>query len=484
MKKNLRFIGVAILLVLYSVVLIACGSSGGGSNNDNGDGGNVQSIGRIDITNSKTLALVSQDSGQTSSKESLNSAASSTSRDILYKVTQDGLLIEVNFYDKQGNKIDSSLLTPRKIIDLTKDYLYVEFAPTDPINWFRFFVRKSDGAVFQAPSPRDHGDSLGITQYFYAERTTATISDGNIYYPTNTCWECGSALNRIDVRDSANLFDTRISPSSDSLDRYGDVPLVDKSGNILYFGNSGGIPVVRLIKPDGSMSDISGIFPDGGDISVPDDFPCDSGCTFLGPAGNIYYMNWSYVVNEHGNAEDKTSIYELNIDNKGTPSFKLYGERSGDPVNLYYSASKRKYLSIGGKVLGIYMKSYADKTAAVVEVYNPTGTNLLQPVNNLLLDEIYDAKAGTAYYFLFSRDISAARKLYRVSSDTHEVTELSLTSDYEIYKFEVISDNDVMFHALRYSDGADVIGTINQLNEVHIISAVAGHPSVTLVRVL
>jgi hypothetical protein len=472
MKSNLKIFGGRILCFLFAIFLTACGSGGGGGGDD-GNGGNVQSLGRVDITDAKTLALVSQSSSQASAKVSSGATASSANRDILYKVTKDGLLIEVRFYDKQGNKIDSTLFSPRKIIDLTKDYLYVEFAPDDPIDWFRFFVRKSDGAVFQAPAPRDHRDTLGIVQFFYTERTTATIGDGNIYYPTNTCWDCGSSLNRIDIRDSANLIDIQVSPASDSLDRLGDVPLVDASGNILYFGSAGNISVVRLIKPDGSMSNLSGMFPISGDHG-------DSARTFLGPTGNIYYINGSGILDENGQAQFTSSVYELTVDNGGMPSFNLFAEQSGDPLKFCCSNVKRKYLHVGGKVIGVYM----DK-AIIGEVYNTTGNFLFQPNIGLPMVEVYDAQVSNAYYFLFvKKDISGARGLYRVNADTHAASELSLTSNYEIYNFKVVSDNEVIFHALRYSNGADVIGTINQLNEVIIISEVVGHPAVTLVRVL
>ena len=445
-------------------------------------------IHHIKIAGAKMLILSS--SGIQPALRSSAGARAIDDNPVIYKLTEEGQLIEVRMYDEDGNKVENDIYRPIILEDLTQDYLYIEFERHHDLPWNRFFIRKKNGYVFEAPIPTAIGGCAG----FLAERTTGTIDDGNIYYIP---WEDQpgkrGALHRINTSDPKLLTDVRVSPASDRLHLWGPTPLVTSSGEILYFGSAAG-EIVRIIRPNGSVEEIFDILDESIKESFPTAFP-----TFLGTDSNIYYLHSENCYLSDIGYWIETYVLKLVIEDNDV-SLQLYGTlstRDGEekichenPFHYIYPHRKIKYLHIGNKIIAVAMTPSPPiwlpeqaAFASVAEVYNST-TEIYQPEEvSLLFEEIYDAQTSDNYYFLLGKSVSGSIVLNRVNAATHAPSPLTVSADYEIYQIKAISDTEVIFRALRYSDGADIIGSVDQSSEVTIISEVVGHPEIELVRV-
>jgi hypothetical protein len=444
-----------LILILLSIVLSACFDE---------DNNKKPSIAKMDISDARMLVMMSS-SLQSSPSAELGEKAASKRDVVLYKLTEDGLFIEVKSYDKDGNAVNSNLYRPQIVHEVSDDYVYVIFNWLQPLPWHIYLVRKSDGAVFRGPKDSwPIKDCDGKEKFVYAQKSTMTVADGSIYYSLSPEF----ALNKIDTADPDHLTDTQVSPQSDRVYH----AWVDKNGNILYFGRAAD-DVTRLIRPTGAVDDVSYLF------DKVNTWECQ---IFVGGDGNIYFPQYQ---SNTGNASQAVNysieIHGLDVEEGGTINTHLYGSmQSTDiveqkPFNL---GRKIRFLNARGKVIAVR------ENGAVAEIYNSTG-NLFQAENaSLLVDSVYDAQIGDSYYFIFGASADDGNPaIYRIDIDSHMGTKLPIPEDYELYKFEATSNDEVVFHALRYADGADVIGKIGTDNEIVIISEIVGHPTVELIRV-
>ena len=129
-----------ILLSLIFSILIFTGCQGGSSGGSDND-----RVGWIDITGAESLMIISDSDGRSASDENP-----------LYKITEDGDVVEAEITDEEGGEYESEYW-PNGIFNIDDDYVIITFGD-DYFTFdergmadYAYLTRKSDGAVFEIP---------------------------------------------------------------------------------------------------------------------------------------------------------------------------------------------------------------------------------------------------------------------------------------------------------------------------------------------
>lgn len=564
---------VVFALITMALLLSACGGggSGGGVSNGGSDNGNGPTdgsstsvyIASIDISDSDALIIASQ---QTSGDQLRN--LENENPQILYRLTDDNLLIEVVFYDDEGNPLDWETYSPEYVEVVDGEYIYCRFASGNNLERRDFIVRKTDGRVFSINRPRFFRDVFGNLQYLVTS-FDRTIADGSMYYLQDPEMNGGvTNLRKIDLSESANLTDARVSAVSDHV--RGDTILADVIGNVLYNGKSLD-PVLRLVKANGGIANLypdiqwqvdayqfhpkrtfyldsdgklavltrsteefRKVFclvesdPDGAPIApdtysegactmpydhsdLPislynqegdrlDSFDGSYDCVYHGPnCGDFYdasgelfnprraplydslgaplndpqWAVYTYVVYETKtlsiivNSDFTHDIAETGLihDEYWYPLSTGSISRQVFKGLVTANSDQNYFLPVGGKVIAIdYEKG------VFTEVSN--STNSPHTIGSLarVVDQVYGAKATDQYYYVLGKSYDENKTvLLRIDSATHTPTELFEDGVFELYDFDVTADDDILFYALRLSDGALITGRVWMDGEIRVI---------------
>ncbi len=164
MKTRIKSIVIGIFIIIsISVLMIA---SCGGEENGNGA---EDILASMDIVNATNLFITKSSGSQTLS---LNSDNLSNETQKLFKITDDGYIEEVKYYDEDGNEITLQY-QPNAIYYVNDGYIIVIFE-------FGYLVRKSDGAVYSL----ENAGYIMQNYYFLNSSPISTDSSDNIYYIT------------------------------------------------------------------------------------------------------------------------------------------------------------------------------------------------------------------------------------------------------------------------------------------------------------
>ena len=402
------------------------------SNNSNSDNSN-NSIKRLilDLNGASTLYIGK--SSQSSSRD----ISSSSSQNKIFKVTEDGYSQEVIYYyetdvyDDKGNLVEkkkekvTEVMVPEKLIKLNENYLIVSFGNTN-----NYLVDTKTGYCFNYTFNTPNIDSR--INYFTGEPIQFD-SEGNIYYIVD------NKIMKISISDPQSVSIEQISPSIERISSSWGVDLI---GNCAYKGSDeleNG--VVRFKKASGGYVNLPG------DTNRRIHF-------WQGLDGNIYYYN---DANPGTGIKkiDKTS-YEI-IDVPYSEGSYISGA-CGFSALLKVKNKNRIILVEDGSAYPFFH-----------EVYNPD-TNIVttKKASDIGLNKIKFAVSSDDFYYFVGSDENNNCKVVKVDPVTYQYEYLLSDGEYDVYNLTV-SKNSIVFNALRMSDGAIVMGRINNNGNIKIL---------------
>ncbi len=420
MKKITAFQTPILLTVILSVFISCSKDQDEDSTNDL-----PSNFKYLDISDAKSLIIASEATNATT--KSAHVYQDQENRILLYKLTENGALVEVSYRDENGHLINNEYhLKPLDIKKLNDNYVLLCFHseiydPSLP-EFPKFLVRKSDGAVFIAPTGCNYENADN-----YYSPDDFNIGDNNFYYINVKAMD-GMRLNtlcKLLIDDNGNISQTQISIDKEGL-RYYQPPgiqvsnpdkfFVDSDQNYIYYLEGGG--EYRIISKSGSISSANNINPQ-----------------ITGPDGSIYSFEDDHV-------------YKLVIDERARITKVLHGsfmERFDFPLDPMPEITYHKF---GERILLFHFGKVAD-------IFEGNGTiTVHNPVEGL----ISDGKLMTSEnYYFYAGYSGSALKIYRMGSSTHIPTELTVDfTPFEI-KLEnvvVLNDNEIVCSGLRRSDAA------------------------------
>ena len=118
MKTVVKFVKALFASSIFVIGVFCIVGTGGDGGDNSGD--NRSSLSRIDISGAKALVIASKNTAGSASIR-----AGQNNPDKVYKLTEDGLVIEVKFYDESGNEVSSELYYPEYIEDINDDYVFI-----------------------------------------------------------------------------------------------------------------------------------------------------------------------------------------------------------------------------------------------------------------------------------------------------------------------------------------------------------------------
>jgi len=357
----------------------------------------------------------------------------------LFKVTEDGYLLEVTYTDESG---DSSVLTmsPSDVYNVDSTYVVVIFNQLTG-----YLVQKTDGAVFSL-------DEIGIPQRtmwgYINQQVVQTDASGNLYYNSDGPAADASTgkIYRIDVTNPAELTAALYSPDSDEVASF----QIDRDGNMIYYANwVAGSADYRIKKSNG------GLYP------IP---PVE--VFWVGPAGIIYYSVWEN--------DTDTKVVQASVDSAFDVSETQYGNTVNGRI-----ASQDAFcykLDLEDRVIIV------DKDSNVLtEVHNPTDS--VRFISGIDMATIEYAVSSPGYYYLSGTNASSLPVLLKVDPTDDTVTELLPAGAYDIYSMYVDSSDKVTFNALRMADGKKVFGQIDAAGTLTITDDQLDVEAVVLERI-
>jgi hypothetical protein len=317
-------------------------------------------------------------------------------------------------------------------------------------------VRKTDGAVFSLGNEGGPEENWGKYQNM---ESVFTDSSGNIYYLAGGVAEL--EIIKLNTENMDSITKIRYSPSGDDVDFF----VVDKDGNAAYEGSPKGYPgdFNRIRTAEGSIYD--GLFDDSPDF-------------WLGPDGMIYCV--SFV---EGELEDYCIIEKVSINSTtGVPTKSEYYafNVSGEVQTLWWSYK----LELQDRV--IFVKIFDPPyNMFVCELYNPTNSaRCLNITAYFDLLEVYSVVASDNFYYLHGSNNSSDSFFVKVDPTDDSYTVLSLSTDeYYLYTWAPSTADELIFNALRMSDGVMVVGKFDVSGNLTILDEESDVEMVVLERI-
>jgi hypothetical protein len=358
----------------------------------------------LDIVNANSLFIAS------------NNLKSSINENKLFKITKEGYIEEVKFFDSEGIEMTVEN-SPVAIYNVNSTYVIVLFG-SDYINVYSgYLVRKSDGAVFSLekyPMP--------LLNYFNNFNPVQIDENNNIYYLSTIegYSNFSEQLIKINTNNPSSLTSLVISPSSEHVETYN----IDKLGNVIYYGRqldeiSGSSSIYRILKTNGGLYNLA---------SGTDSF-------WRALDGNLYFIG------------ENNNIKKIVIDDNNNVIIEDYGSIP----DFYYNPYDSYILTLMDKV-------YIIDQNAIFEVFNSTNTP--KQVDKVNLSTIKNAVASDNYYYISGNDQSNNSTLYKIDAESNTFMNILTPGDYDIYSMTVSSDDILTFSALRMMDGKKIIGEI------------------------
>ncbi len=234
----MKFLKAVSIILFVSFLVSGCGSGG----DDNG--GSAANLIRMDLSGAKALVIAPRGTNKVASK------ADSDEPEVLYKLTEDGLLIEVILYDDSGNIISSQSYLPEHIEDINDEYIFVRFKRFDPV-YRQYIVNKSSGAVYHIQNNMAHWRDVFNNHYYFHSEAYGDVHDGKAYYLVRHTGE----VHSIEFGSSGVLTDRKVSPEGDKHrqdEQSGPMTAVAKDGTIFYYKDGG----YRVISNQGRVIDL------------------------------------------------------------------------------------------------------------------------------------------------------------------------------------------------------------------------------------
>ncbi|MBN2699159.1 MAG: hypothetical protein JXR52_10060 [Bacteroidales bacterium] len=175
---------------------------------------------------------------------------------------------------------------------------------------------------------------------------------------------------------------------------------------------------------------------------------------------HLFY--WYVVSSENFYYPYNGIIKEILIDETNSVNILDYGIR--DLATDEFYRDKLFFIELQNKAY-IVLKSTAD-FIQIYEVYNQN--NNPQKVKNIIMKDASIVTASNDFYYISGKNNNGNSSLIKINPSDATYSTL-LDNQYSIFKMAVSADDVVTFNALRFSDGAIVLGTIDENERVAIL---------------
>lgn len=406
------------------------------------DGGYVDygDVSALLITDAESLYLAPKPKTE-------EAAARDAEGNVMFKITKEGIVIEVTFTNDKGETESTEKLNPTAIYHANDEYFIVVYDNYDNDGQqMSHLVSKKTGAVYSL-------DNVGEPYDYHLMfvNSSPVLSDGknNIYFITGKYTPDNpdkyEELYRIDVSNPEKVFAKPLTaPNDDNVGSFA----VDRVGNVVYSysgNNSGG---ARLAFPDGGYENLN-------DRSY-----------WTAPDGNLYYQG-DYVYDD-ATGKSRYPIYRLDIEGQEVSKTE-YGN-AGEGIHTYSSY----YLTSGGRA---YILEFEGR---LIEVYNPEGKpHLVEGVP--ALTNIQAVTQSEEELFIAGESDGEPRVI-RVNPMTGAWSDLYTPGDYEVYNM-VYAGGRLTVNALRMSDGAIIMGELDGTGKMNVLDEKSNSKVLYLTRI-
>ena len=403
----------------------------------------------LDIIDAKSLII-----GQSQLNSTLkNGNQENTPQGLgLFKITEDGVYQEIPYYriDTIYTETDgiitfeldtvelTSIIYPKAIFKATSDYIIACFVEPITINEYNYLVRKSDGAVFELPgnTPTYPDETWRYGSIFQNENGSNLIQidkDDNIYYLGN--WK----VNKISTINPDNLTYQVLTSDIEPIMCF----IIDDVGNLVY-------PIDGKYKIRLNSGSIN--------YSEPNAF-----AYWLGLDNHFYYDYRDNTILSIGKVSFEGS--NITYNNIGIITHEYMGGSKLSSGFFFKMKTLNKIVIISGNFEGSL-----NPVLVVNEVYNSENELKSFLLSDLGLTEIGIGISSENFYYL-SGMFNNQPGLIKVnpSGFPHTAVDLLPKGEFDIYKMVVSTDDELIFNALRMSDGNMVIGQISAGGMVSIL---------------
>ena len=409
--KKLKYLLLATILALAFGLMLSCSKS----DDTTSSSSSSSSLQYIEITDAESLFIVQ---GSSSSRSVSRSSYSSSTTNTLFKITETGAVQEVGYKDADNNPYTITL-KPVSIDNVDTNYVVFSFG-SDKINTTEcYLTNKSTGAVYLLGSAASQLESkCPLPQNNSKEKTILSDNKSNFYYlyygPST-----GNAfyyLRQVNYTDPTNIAATQYIVDSESV---GDF-IVDSNGNVAYNANLTGdanTAVNRIRKSNGGYYNLSHT------------------AFWVGLDGNIYL------------ADGSSEVKKVSIDSDYNVSISTY-----DNNTLARISNQHYKLKLSNKL--IFVQQNSGSTIAIDNGYEINTLDL--PLSNINI-----ARSSSNYVYISGTDNSSSNSvLVKFNPSDNSSSQMYTKGTYDIYNFNVTSDDTITFSALRMNDGKKVLGKI------------------------
>lgn len=372
----------------------------------------------------------------------------------LFKITDQGFLVEVKYTDSDGNTVVKSS-SPIRVEVLDGEWVLVVFG-YDEINPYQaYLVRNTDGAAFEIPRdylpyPDSYGDYFTVVGDVAYYLTSKNIS-GNLWYSVAK------------VHLSENPTAERVTPSTDALFWYGTNFAAGPAGNLVYKaafqGNVNSI-VRRVRYQSGALSSLgkeSDYFWTGLDGEIyltvkedADDLPSEYAHY---PVYRIMRINFSGASHT--------------FDYYGTERLFMSGRLSSESIRVKTDGTERLFMSSG-----LSRQSIRVKTDSRIVIFMPRyifqkfdsvsgEPRVIVGEDALDLTSIDSYAVDKGTLFIAGRNASGP-VLFAVDVESDEYTHSNvLPPGFEVFKISPYGPDELVINALRLQDGRRIVGRLN-----------------------
>ena len=382
---------------------------------------------KIDLSDATNLYI-----GKTSSSASARSVTDS-SENKLFKITEEGESQEVTYTYQAGTetKDEKEAYIPESVIKLSSDFSIICFSSVN------YLVNTKTGSCYKYTQ-----------EQIPYENSIWTDSDGNFYFSY-----LGTIYNflvyKLDITDPTNITLKAMTPKTESIETFG----IDKNGNIAYKALSPSGSVLRFRTTSGKFYNLPG------DADYNPVF-------WQGLDGLIYYSIYDYMNNSNSTT---MKIEKLNSSPSSAEDLAKVFFTESEEESHYYGYESL-LLKAKNKDRTILLGTGFELSQILYEVYNPD-TNELREVKltDIGLSKIITGISSDDYYYFMGKDISSNPIIVKVDPVTYSYETLLDDQNYDLYSISLSGDS-IIFNALRMSDGAIVLGKINQDKSIDILN--------------
>ena len=408
--KKLTHLYIVAFLALTLGLMLSCAKKDQSTDTSSSQSVTVSSsLQKVEITDAESLFIVP------------GSTSSSTSN-TLFKITETGAVQEVEYKDADNNSYTMTQ-QPVSIDNVDTNYVVFTFGLNKSNPYQCYLTNKSTGAVYLLGSAASQLESkCPLPQLNSKEKTILSDNKSNFYYRYYGPSTGNSFyyLRQVNYTDPTNIAATQYVIDSESVDNF----IVDSNGNVAYtaYTTAGfaDTAVYRIRKGNGGYYNLSHT------------------AYWVGLDGNIYLA-----------ASDSEEVKKVSIDSDYNVSISSYDNITTSSVRIRNQHYK---LKLSNKL--IFVLPGNDSTIAID---NGSEINTL----DLPLSTISIARSSSNYVYISGTDNSSSNSvLVKFNPSDNSSSQMYTKGTYDIYNFNVTSDDNITFSALRMNDGKKVLGKI------------------------